>query len=338
MSDLNLGTTGAVFGVTNGGTGLSSYTVGDLPYASGATTISKLADVATGNVLLSGGAATAPSYGKVGLTTHISGTLPVANGGTSETSYTDGQLLIGNSSGNTLTKATLTAGSGVSITNGGGSITISATASSPSVALPFVNGDFRGGFTSDGVNYVLCEGYWNRRSGGTTSSTYANSGYNTAFSGSSNPTYMNVSKQTLFSIADGTIRLRGYLKIPNFAGSATERWDLGLSDDGGTEAGTGTYYAAFIYTHSSQYITCKTTNGGSITTTTTSVLGRASSQTNVFDIVYASGSCAFYIDGTLVATHTTNLPTSSPILPRYSMYRTHATAVSSVLYYLRCAQ
>lgn len=51
--------------------------------------------------------------------------LPVASGGTNQTSFTDGQLLIGNSTGNTLTKATLTAGSGITITNGGGSITLS---------------------------------------------------------------------------------------------------------------------------------------------------------------------------------------------------------------------
>jgi hypothetical protein len=61
------------------------------------------------------------------LSTGVTGTLPVANGGTGQTSYTDGQLLIGNTTGNTLAKATLTAGSGISITNGGGSITIAAT-------------------------------------------------------------------------------------------------------------------------------------------------------------------------------------------------------------------
>jgi plastocyanin len=68
------------------------------------------------------------------LAVSLSGTaLPVANGGTGQTSYTDGQLLIGNSAGNTLTKSTLTAGSGISITNGGGSITISSTAGSGTV-------------------------------------------------------------------------------------------------------------------------------------------------------------------------------------------------------------
>ncbi|WP_395736267.1 hypothetical protein [Prosthecobacter sp.] len=56
----------------------------------------------------------------------LSGTaLPAANGGTGATSFTDGQLLIGNSTGNTLTKATLTAGSGITVTNGGGSISLS---------------------------------------------------------------------------------------------------------------------------------------------------------------------------------------------------------------------
>tara|TARA_R110002126_G_scaffold43513_1_gene124726 strand:- start:95 stop:1174 length:1080 start_codon:yes stop_codon:yes gene_type:complete len=71
-----------------GGTGQTSYAVGDLLYADTTTTLAKLADVATGNALISGGVSTAPSYGKIGLTTHVSGTLPVANGGTNLTSFT----------------------------------------------------------------------------------------------------------------------------------------------------------------------------------------------------------------------------------------------------------
>jgi hypothetical protein len=69
----------------NGGTGQASYAVGDLLYASTTTALSKLADVATGNALISGGVGVAPLYGKIGLTTHVSGTLPVANGGTNAT-------------------------------------------------------------------------------------------------------------------------------------------------------------------------------------------------------------------------------------------------------------
>jgi hypothetical protein len=63
----------------NGGTGIASYAIGDIIYASGSTTLSKLADVAAGNVLISGGVTTAPSWGKVDLTAHITGRLPFAN-------------------------------------------------------------------------------------------------------------------------------------------------------------------------------------------------------------------------------------------------------------------
>jgi hypothetical protein len=58
--------------------------------------------------------------------------LAVADGGTGQGSYTDGQLLIGNTTGNTLTKATITAGSGISVTNGSGAITIASTGGSSS--------------------------------------------------------------------------------------------------------------------------------------------------------------------------------------------------------------
>ena len=66
----------------------------------------------------------------VNLATEVTGTLAVTAGGTGQTTYTDGQLLIGNTTGNTLAKATLTAGSGITITNGSGTITIASSAAS----------------------------------------------------------------------------------------------------------------------------------------------------------------------------------------------------------------
>jgi len=67
-------------------------------------------------------------------TQHIVGTVAVDQGGTGQTSYTNGQLLIGNTTGNTLTKSTLTAGTGVSVTNGTGSITLANTGVTSAVA------------------------------------------------------------------------------------------------------------------------------------------------------------------------------------------------------------
>ena len=85
------------------------------------------------------------------LATGVTGTLPVANGGTGETSFTDGQLLIGNSTGNTLTKASLTAGSGVTITPGAGSIQIAFTGpGAGSVTSVDVSGGTTGLTTSGG--------------------------------------------------------------------------------------------------------------------------------------------------------------------------------------------
>lgn len=140
-----------------GGTGQTTYTVGDILYASGTTALSKLADVATGNVLISGGTATAPSYGKVGLTTHVTGVLPIANGGTNSSAslnnnrimwstgsaivemaaMTNGQLIIG-STGSSPTLATLTQGANACITfgTGAGTLTVDTIQDIRTTALP----------------------------------------------------------------------------------------------------------------------------------------------------------------------------------------------------------
>jgi len=62
--------------------------------------------------------------------------LAVADGGTGQGSYTNGQLLIGNTTGNTLAKATISAGTGISVTNGTGTITIASSITQSAGANP----------------------------------------------------------------------------------------------------------------------------------------------------------------------------------------------------------
>jgi len=110
--------------------------------------------VGTGSGSVTSVAATVPAFLSVsGSPVTTSGTiaisysgtaLPVANGGTGQTTYTNGELLIGNSTGNTLTKATLTAGSGITITNGAGDITIASTAGGGTVTSVAASGGTTG--------------------------------------------------------------------------------------------------------------------------------------------------------------------------------------------------
>lgn len=60
---VNIGTdTTGTLGVAQGGTNIASYAVGDVIYASGATTLAKLADVSVGSFMRSGGVTTAPVW------------------------------------------------------------------------------------------------------------------------------------------------------------------------------------------------------------------------------------------------------------------------------------
>jgi len=130
-------TSNAAVTAAQGGTGQTTYTIGDLLQATGATVLSRLAAVATGNTLLSGGVGVASSWGKVGLTTHVSGTLPVANGGTNLTSVgADVTLLGSNGSANIYY--------GIAFTNISAAVGASRASSTLNINIPDADASFRG--------------------------------------------------------------------------------------------------------------------------------------------------------------------------------------------------
>jgi hypothetical protein len=91
------------------------------------------------------------TLGTIGTGTWNATTIGVNKGGTGQTSYTDGQLLIGNTSTSGLAKATLTQGSNVTITNGNGTITIAATDTNTATAADDI---LKGSNTGTQITYA----------------------------------------------------------------------------------------------------------------------------------------------------------------------------------------
>ena len=105
LGDVSVGGwTGNVISTIYGGTGLNSYTTGDILYASGPNTLSKLGIGGAGNALLSNG--TVVYWGNVSTGAGPGGVMPISTGGTNASSFSPDAIVITDGTGLSMTEIT----------------------------------------------------------------------------------------------------------------------------------------------------------------------------------------------------------------------------------------
>lgn len=238
-------------GGTLTGVDLTSQVTGTLPIANGGTgqttrqaAMDALAGAVTAGFYLRGDgtdvvmsaiqAADVPTLNQntTGTASNVTGTVAVVNGGTGQTSYTDGQLLIGNSTGNTLAKSTLTAGSGISITNGAGSITIAASGGGGSGTVTSVAAGAGMDFTTITTSGSVAMG---------TPSTITNTTSNSA----SGTTHSHALTGELVETTSGSPLYYGARAWVNFNGTGTVAIRVSANVSSITDNNTGDYTINF---------------------------------------------------------------------------------------------
>ncbi len=176
---LNQNTTGTAANVTgvvavaNGGSGQTTAQAAMNTFAGAVTSGQYLRGNGTDVVMSAIQAADVPTLNQntTGTASNVTGVVAVANGGTGLSSTpANGELDIGNGTG--FTRATLTAGTGISISNGAGSITIASSVTpvtsvtgtspvvssggtTPAISLASGYGDTQNPYASKTANFVL---------------------------------------------------------------------------------------------------------------------------------------------------------------------------------------
>ena len=191
----------------------------------------------------------------VNLASDVTGTLPVANGGTNATSFADkavvitqdsgtdtlsavtmstnGQLLIGGTSGPTA--ATLTAGTNVTITNGDGTIEIASSLASVSSDLDMNNNDIdlgTGYLSSDGASNGIRVTGSNAYIGA--SGSYFNSSLLNLTGGIDFASGASYTIQVAAGTSPGTLTLRGQTNTATNGNGGNTNIYAGTADGSGT--------------------------------------------------------------------------------------------------------
>jgi len=209
---------------------------------------------------------------------------------TSTTALTDGQILVGSTAGNPA-PATITAGAGITVTNAANAITIAASGGSTAaryhVTVPFENLSAYQNLTGGSATVVTNSGYIQLQTGGTADS-YVILGKN--YGGASMPstTMQNITgyARIVFNTGVGEINYRFFTDNSNLSVSTAKQ--VGFRTSGGNlyaSSGNGTTEQATL-----------------LAAPTTSTFAAYSAE------CLDGTAVKFYVDGVLVATHTTSVP------------------------------
>jgi hypothetical protein len=209
---------------------------------------------------------------------------------TSTAALTDGQILVGSSAGNPA-PATITAGTGITVTNAANAITIAASGGSTAaryhVTVPFENLAAYQNLTGGSATVVNNSGYIQLQTGGTADS-YVILGKN--YGGSSMPstTMQNITgyARLVLNTGNGEINYRFFTDNSNLSVSTAKQ--------AGFRTAGGNLYAS---------------SGNGTTEQATLLTAPASNTFAAYSAECLDGtSVKFYVDGVLVATHMTSVP------------------------------
>ena len=110
-----------------------------------------------------------------------------------------------------------------------------------------------------------------------------------------------------FSLASGTISLETLINTVDFSNVAAGDFAaVGLAN--GTDQNNAIEIVGFA-NNGGGSLTCQTVSGGSTTQTNVPLTAPPNTSLYQYEIIATTSSVQFYVNGALVATHTTNIPT-----------------------------